>query len=63
MKYENSRLKDFENNLESRISSEQSAKLSLENHAKRLEEDHNQVCAYVIFFNDLRHKFISNLSL
>ena len=63
MKYENSRLKDFENNLESRISSEQSAKLSLENHAKRLEEDHNQVCACVIFLSDLHQNFISNLSL
>ena len=43
MKYENSRLKDFESNLESRISTEQSAKLSLENQAKKLEEDHDQV--------------------
>ena len=46
MNYENSRLKDFESNLESRITSEQSIKLSLENHAKRLEEDHNRVCLY-----------------
>ena len=49
MKYENSRLKDFESNLESRISNEQSAKLSLENRAKLLEEDHIQVNVCVKF--------------
>ena len=49
MKIENSRLKDFESNLESRISTEQSAKLSLENRTKLLEEDHIQVSVCVKF--------------
>lgn len=43
MKLENSQLKDFENKLEGQITSQQSAKFTLQSQHKILEEEHKQV--------------------